>query len=319
MRSYLFGRLAQTVVVLFLASVALFLLVRLLPGDPALIYAGTDATDAVIQSVRRSMGLDQPIPVQYLAWLGHVAEGDLGKSFQSDFPVTRLLGQRLPATAELACAALLIAVVVAFPLGLWAAVREGSTVDYLVTGLAGLGLAVPSFWFGIVLILAFALGLGWLPASGYAASLAQPGELLRHLALPAVTLALPTACTLTRFVKSAVLDVMELDHVRTARAKGLIEGMVLRRHVVRNALVTVGTVIGLQIGRLLGGAVIIESVFAWPGLGHLLLDAILNRDYAVVQGGLLTFVVVFLVVNLLTDLAYGFLDPRVRLGAGAGP
>lgn len=316
MGSYLLGRLVQMALILILASMALFLLIRLLPGDPALIYAGTDASDAVIQSVRRSMGLDQPIPVQYVAWTRHVARGDLGKSFENDYPVLNLLRQRLPATLELAVAALLMGVLISFPLGLWAALREGSLADYLVTGLTGFGLAVPPFWFGIILILTFALHFHWLPASGYTTSLANTGSFLRHLAMPALTLALPTICTLTRFVKSATLDTMELDHVRTARAKGLINRAVLSRHVVRNALVTVATIVGLQIGRLLGGAVIVESVFAWPGVGHLLLNGILNRDYAVVQGCLLTFVFIFLLINLLTDLSYGVLDPRVRLGGG---
>jgi len=313
---YILGRVVQMALVLFLASMALFLLIRLLPGDPALIYAGTDASNTVVQAVRREMGLDQPIPVQYLAWVRRVAQGDLGKSFQNDYPVLSLLGQRIPATAELAAAALALSLLVSFPLGLWAALREGSLVDYLVTGLSGFGLAIPPFWFGIILILVFALQLHLLPASGYSPSLTRPGPFLQHLAMPAATLALPTICTLTRFVKSAILDVMGLDYVRTARAKGVVERAVLSRHVVRNALVAIVTIVGLQIGRLLGGAVIIESVFAWPGVGQLLLDGILNRDYAVVQGGLLTFVFIFLVINLLTDLSYGFLDPRVRLGGG---
>ncbi len=317
MQRYLVGRVSQMVVVLVLTSMTVFLLIRLLPGDPALVYAGQDATDTVLKAVRHEMGLDAPLPSQYLIWVRHVLIGDLGRSFANNYPVVRLLAQRLPATMELTAAALILALLVSIPAGTLAAVRRGSFADYLITGLSGLGLAVPTFWLGFVLILLFAILLHWLPASGYAEPLPHAGVFLGYLLLPAFTLAMPLTCALARFVKSALLEILGLDYVRTARAKGLPNPRILLRHGIRNALVSVATVVGLDAGRLLGGAVIIESVFAWPGLGRLLLNAILNRDYAVVQGGLLIFVVLFMIVNLMTDVMYGILDPRIRLGGGA--
>ncbi len=311
---YVLGRVWQVGVVLVLASVAVFLLIRLLPGDPALVYAGPDASNSVIQSVRVQMGLNAPLVTQYLIWAHHALVGDLGRSFANDYPVIQLLEERLPATMELAVAALVLALLVSLPLGILAAVKQASLVDYLVTGVSGLGLAVPTFWFGFVLILLFAIRLHWLPASGYAAVTADPSAFLGHLLLPASTLSLPVTCALTRFVKTAFADILDMDYVRTARAKGLSSPAILVRHELRNALISVVTVVGLDAGRLLGGAVIIESVFAWPGVGRLLLLAILNRDYAVIQGGLLMFVTAFMLINLLTDVSYGLFDPRVRIG-----
>src|SRR5579871_2167158 len=290
---YVLGRVWQVGVVLVLASVAVFLLIRLLPGDPALVYAGPDASNSVIQSVRVQMGLNAPLVTQYLIWAHHALVGDLGRSFANDYPVIQLLEERLPATMELAVAALVLALLVSLPLGILAAVKQASLVDYLVTGVSWLGLAVPTFWFGFVLILLFAIRLHLLPAS---------------------TLSLPVTCALTRFVKTAFADILDMDYVRTARAKGLSSPAILVRHELRNALISVVTVVGLDAGRLLGGAVIIESVFAWPGVGRLLLLAILNRDYAVIQGGLLMFVTAFMLINLLTDVSYGLFDPRVRIG-----
>jgi peptide/nickel transport system permease protein len=313
---YLIGRLGQMLAVLVLTSMALFLLIRLLPGDPALVYAGENATDSVLAAIRREMGFDRPLPMQYAIWAGHVLGGDLGRSFASDYPVTGLLAQRLPATMALTAAALVLAVAVSIPMGTLAALRRGSPADYLVTGLTGLGLAVPTFWLGFMLVLIFAIILHWLPSSG-TTGLLRPGAYFSHLVLPAVTLAVPQGCALARFVKSALLDILNRDYVRTAKAKGVPGVRLLLRHELRNALVSIATVIGLNIGRLLGGAVIIESVFAWPGVGRLLLEAILNRDYALVQGALLVFILLFMAVNLITDLLYAVIDPRIRLGGGA--
>lgn len=313
MSGYVIRRLLQMLVVLLLASVGIFLIVHVLPGDPALVYAGPNATSDVIDAVRHDMGLDKPLPVQYGVWLGHLLRGDLGKSYVNDYAVRTLLWQRLPITAELAAAAMVLSLLIAVPSGIAAAVKQGSVVDYLVTSLNGLGLAIPPFWFGLLLIIVVALGFHWLPASGYTSPSQNLGEALKHLVLPTVTLAFQVAAILSRFMKSVTLDVLHEDYVRTARAKGVPERRVQLRHVLPNAMVTFMTVLGLQFGRLLGGAVVIESVFAWPGVGRLLLDAIGNRDYLVIQGGLLFFVLLFLVINLLTDLTYGVLDPRVRL------
>jgi peptide/nickel transport system permease protein len=316
MWTYVVTRAGQTAVVIVVTSMAIFALVRLLPGDPALVYAGTNASADEIARIRADMGLGRPLPAQYVIWARHAFVGDFGRSFQNDYPVGMLLRQRMPATIELTVAALVLSIGICLPAGVGAAMGSGSLADYVVSTLTGLGLATPTFWFGIILILIFAINLQWMPASGYSAPLRDPVLFLRHLVLPAVTLSLPVACALTRFTRSAILEVLARDYVRTAHGKGLPVRAVLTRHVLRNGLITVGTVVGLYLGGLLGGVVVIESVFAWPGIGSLLLDAMLNRDYAVVQGGLLLLVAVFSVVNLLTDLMYCSLDPRVRLGAG---
>jgi ABC-type dipeptide/oligopeptide/nickel transport system permease component len=313
MLTFAVRRLLQAVPVVILSTVAVFLLLHLVPGDPALTMAGPDASPEVVEAVRRDMGLDQPLPVQYGVWLVHVLRGDLGRSYTSRLPVAELIAQRLPATAELAVAGLVLALVVAIPTGIVAAVKQHSTADWLVSSFNAFAIAIPNFWFGILAILLFALALGWLPPSGRIEFARDPVLGLKSLLLPATTLALNQAAVLSRFVKSSMLEVLYEDYVRTARAKGLTEQLVIRGHALRSALVPVATVLGIQFGRLLGGAVIVESVFAWPGLGRLTLQAIGNRDYTVVQGTLLLLVSVFVVVNMLTDIAYGYLDPRIRL------
>jgi peptide/nickel transport system permease protein len=317
MGSYLLARTGQTSVVIVLTSMAVFALMRLLPGNPALIYAGTNASSEQVIEVRARMGLNRPLPAQYFIWARHALTGDFGRSFQNDYPVGALLGQRMPATIELTVAALVLSLLICMPAGIAAAITSGSPIDYAISALTGLGVATPTFWFGIILILVFAINFHWVPASGYSQPLTQPLQFLRHLILPSITLALPVASALTRFTRSAVLEVLKKDYVKTANGKGLSPRVVLTRHVMRNGLITVGTVVGLYLGGLLGGVVIIESVFAWPGIGSLLLDAMLNRDYAVIQGGLLLLVLVFSLVNLLTDVMYCSLDPRIRLGATA--
>jgi ABC-type dipeptide/oligopeptide/nickel transport system permease component len=311
---YLVMRAVQSGVVLILASVGVFLLIRALPGDPALVYAGTNASMSQIIAIRKEMGLNAPLPSQYAIWARHLLEGNMGTSFQNDYPVIRLLGQRLPATVQLAIAALGVAILLSLPLGLTAALAKGRPADYLITAATGLGLATPTFWFGIVAILVFAIRFNWLPASGYTPMFPLTVSFFKHLLLPAVTLAVPVTSALTRFVRSAVLEVLRQDYVRTAQSKGLSGLHLLRRHVLSNVLITVGTVVGLYLGGLLGGVVVIESVFAWPGVGALLLNAIVNRDYAVLQAGLLVLIVTFSVVNLMTDVMYALFDPRIRLG-----
>lgn len=318
MGAYLVRRAIQIVPVLFMASVAVFSLLRCIPGDPAMILAGADATPEVIAAVRNDMGLDQPLIHQYVIWLGHTLRGNLGKSYVSGQPVIDLIRRRLPATMELALAASLIALVTAIPLGVMGAVRQRSVWDYLVSSLNAASLAAPNFWLGILLILLFSLYLKWLPPFGRTDFMTEPFVALRFLALPALTLSLPMSAVLSRFTRAATLEVLRQDYVRTAHAKGLRESIVVFRHVLRNALIQVITVLGVQFGQMLGGVVIVESVFSWPGVGQLVVHAILNRDYTVVQGTLLVSVALFLTVNLLTDLAYGVVDPRIRLFKGAG-
>jgi ABC-type dipeptide/oligopeptide/nickel transport system permease component len=314
MLAFILQRLAQAVPVVLFSTVAVFLLMRLLPGDPAQIQAGPEATPEALAVIRQEMGLNQPLPVQYLFWLSRVARGDLGTSTLSKLPVIRLLSQRIPATLELASAALVLTLLVALPTGILAAIRPGSAVDWLISGLNGIAIAVPGFWLGILGILLFALVLGWLPPGGRGDFARDPLQALRSLILPAFTLSLASAAGVSRLVKSSMLEVLYEDYIRTARAKGLASTVIVVRHALRNALVPVITMLGLQFGRLLGGAIITESVFAWPGLGRLIVDSIGNRDYLVVQASLLLLVLIFILVNLVTDIAYGFLDPRIRVG-----
>jgi peptide/nickel transport system permease protein len=309
-------RLVQSIPVIFLATVCVFLLLHLLPGDPALLMAGSDASDATVEAVRKDMGLDQPLPVQYAVWLSHIVRGDLGKSIFSKLPVSQLIGQRAPATIELAVAGEILTILIALPLGLIAATRQRSPADYVISAGTSLGLAVPNFWLGILLILLFAVTLGWLPPGQRGDLMKDPMSELKFLILPAFTLALPQAMNLSRLTKASVLEMFYEDHVRTARAKGLANTTVLTTHVLRNSLVPIVTAICLDIGRLLGGALVVETIFAWPGLGTLMLSAVGNRDYTIVQACLLLLVGVFIIVNLVADISYGFLDPRIRLAGG---
>ena len=317
MLTFVLQRVLQAVPVVLISTVAVFLLLRLIPGDPAQILAGADSRQETIDAIRRDMGLDQPLPVQYGLWLSRVAQGDLGRSLLSRIPISTLLLQRIPATLELTAAAILLTLLIALPLGIIAAVRPGSWVDWFISSINGVAIAVPGFWLGILGIILFALVLGWLPPGGRGDFARDPVQALKFLILPAFTLSVSSAASLSRLVKSSMLEVLYEDYIRTARAKGLAGRAVVLRHALRNALVPVVTVFGLQFGRLLGGAVITESVFAWPGVGRLILDGINSRDYLVIQGALLLLVMVYIVVNLLTDITYGFLDPRIRVGSRA--
>jgi peptide/nickel transport system permease protein len=315
---FIVRRIVQAIPVVFLASVGVFLLLHLLPGDPAQMLAGTDTSPETLEAIRQDLGLNEPLPYQYWVWLQHVMRGDLGKSILSKIPVSQLMSQRLPATLELAFAGEILTILIGIPLGVLAAINQRSKTDVGITSVISLGLAVPNFWLGILLIILFAVTLGWMPPGGRGDFSRDPLTALKFIALPAITLALPAAMNLSRLTKASVLEVLYEDYVRTARAKGLSGRIVTIRHVLRNALIPVLTAVGLEFGRLLGGSIIVESVFAWPGLGTLMLTAIGNRDYVIVQAGLLMLVMIFITVNLLTDLAYGFLDPRIRLAGGRG-
>lgn len=318
MSAYILRRLLQLIPVILLSSFLVFMLLHLVPGDPAETVAGPDATPDVIAAVRHKMGLDRALAVQYGIWLGNIARADLGNSYISKMPVIDLVGYAFPATIQLTLAALFLALVISLPLGVLASLKQASKLDLFVQGYTALGLGVPNFWLGILLILMFALILGILPPGGRIDPLQNPALGLKTLILPAVTLGIQMSAVFTRFVRTAMLEVLHEDYVRTARAKGLQERVVVVRHALRSALVPVVTVVGLQFGRLLGGAVVVESVFAWPGVGRLIIQAVEQRDYTVVQAALLWLVLVFLLINLITDILYAFLDPRIRLGEGRG-
>jgi len=318
MWAYILRRMIQLLPVILLSSFLVFMLLHLVPGDPAETVAGPDATPDVIKAVRQKMGLDRPLLVQYGIWLGHLSRADLGESYISKMPVIDLVGYAFPATIQLSLAALFLSLAISLPLGVLASLKQGSKLDLFVQGYTALGLGVPNFWLGILLILVFALLLGVLPPGGRIDPLQSPMMGLKTLILPALTLGIHISAVFTRFVRAAMLEVLHEDYVRTARSKGLQERVVVVRHALRSALVPVVTVVGLQFGRLLGGAVVVESVFAWPGVGRLIIQAVEQRDYTVVQASLLWLVLVFLLINLITDITYAFLDPRIRLTQGRG-
>ena len=313
---YVVRRLTQLVPVVLLASIVVFGLMRLIPGDPALVIAGEDASPERIQEIRLRLRLDRPLPVQYLTWLASVLRGDLGESIVSGQPVARILAQKVTATAELAVGALLVAVIVGIPLGVAAALRRGTALDLAVTAYTSTVLGIPNFWLGLLLIILFVVALNWLPPGGRVALTEDPGTAWRYLLMPVLTLSVRASGIFIRFTRTSMLEVLPEDYVRTARAKGLPEGVVVMRHALRCALIPVVTVVGLEFGRLLAGAVIAEQIFAWPGVGRLIIQAVGQRDFAIVQGVLLLLVVVFVLVNLITDLLYGVLDPRIRLASG---
>jgi peptide/nickel transport system permease protein len=308
---YILRRLVIMIPVAFLASVILFVLLKLTPGDPVLIMLGERATAQNYEALRHDLGLDQPYPVQYLAWIGHVAQGDFGKSLRNGTPVRDEIAARLPATLQLGITALLLSLIIALPLGILAAVFRRSPVGFFATAFSQVGVAVPGFFVGLVLIYIFALTLRVFPPGSYTSFTDSPSEWLRRLMLPAFTLALFGAATQTRFIRSGLLDTLHQDYVRTARAKGFAESSVVLRHALRNALIPSVTLLGLQVGAILEGAFIIESVFAWPGIGRLAVQSLGARDYPIVQAVVLLAVFVFLFANLLVDIAYAYLDPRI--------
>jgi peptide/nickel transport system permease protein len=313
--AYIMRRCLQIPFVVLLVTLALFFVMHMLPGDP--IYAAIGESEAsldpvAMQQMREDLGLNDPLPVQYGHWLGDLARGDLGRSFKDRASVGDNITGRIPITAQLGLMALLVAVCVGVPAGTIAAVKRNSPLDYCVTIVAMFGIAVPSFWFAMLLIWLFVVTLGWLPASGFVGIWEEPWPAIQHMLLPVAALGLTLAGSIMRYTRSSVLDVLNQDYVRTARSKGLNERTVIVRHALRNSLLPVVTVVGLQLGYLLGGSIIIENMFAIPGLGRLALDAINGRDYPTLQGVVLLFTVLVLVVNLLTDMSYAVLDPRIR-------
>ncbi|HZF06670.1 MAG TPA: nickel ABC transporter permease [Patescibacteria group bacterium] len=314
MRRYLARRLLLLVPVLAGVSVIIFMVLHLSPGDPAEIMLGSQATREDLTRLRADLGLNEPLHVQYLRWIGHVARGDLGRSLWMKRPVLGEVLTRLQATLLLTATALVLSSAVGIALGVAAATRPNSMLDRLSAVASLFGASMPSFWLGIVLMVVFALWLGWLPASGMYAPHGGGDlrDLLSHLVLPAVTLAAASVTIVARLTRSAMLETLGQDYVRTARAKGVAEGRVVLRHGLRNALVPIVTVIGVQAGYLLGGAVLTETVFAWPGVGTLMVQGILARDFPLVQGCVLVVALSFVLVNLAVDLLYAWLDPRIR-------
>ncbi|HEY4632094.1 MAG TPA: ABC transporter permease [Blastococcus sp.] len=305
-------RAGQSLVVLAGVSVLVFSLIHLVRGDPVRLALGTRYSQEAYDALRARNGLDQPLVEQYFRWAGRALTGDLGVSFRSGEPVTVLIGERLPATLTLAFAAILLALLIAVPLGTLSALRPRSLTDRVATVISQIGISVPDFWLAIVLILVFAGTLGWLPSGGYVPLGEDPLGWLQRLILPAIAVGVVSGSVITRFVRSSVLEALGSDHVRTAQAKGLPERQVLGWHVLRNALLPLVTVTGVQLAYLLSGVVVVEIVFSWPGLGQLALQSVEARDYPVLQGAILLFAFVFLVINLLVDLLYSRIDPRIR-------
>lgn len=312
MPGFLVRRMLIALPTIFLISVFVFGLQHLLPGDPVLVMAGEERDPEVIAALREKYRLNDPVPVQYLAWAGNALQGDLGISLRTNQPVLELIGEKLPVTIQLAIMALIIAIVIGIPAGVISAYRKGTWVDWLANLVALSGLSVPNFWLGIMLILLVSVKLGWLPASGYLPLSEDPLQSIRTMLMPAFVLGTALAATLMRHTRSAMLGVLRSDYVRTARAKGLRERSVLVKHALRNALVPVVTVTTLLFGELLAGAVLTEQIFTIPGFGKLVVDAVFNRDYAVVQGIVLCTGIAFIFMNILADATYRILNPRMR-------
>ena len=334
MLGYLLRRIIATIPVVILISLLVFLLIHAAPGDPADLLLSEEASPQDIADARRRWGLDQPIYIQYLRFLANILSGDLGTSFRYADPVITLIGERLPATIELAIASLLIAIILGIPLGVWAGAKPNSWADNLGSMFGFFGISMPNFWFGIMLILVVSGYFNWLPSSGRSTyGVAQGSETgfyiiqslaagnmkaawdgIKFVIMPAIALGTGMMGLIMRVTRSSVLEIMNEDYIRTARAKGLGERTVLWRHVLRNALVPIITVVGLELGTLLSGSIIVETVFAWPGSGSLLIAAIQSRDYPLITGTVLTYTIAFVVINFTIDILYALIDPRIRFG-----
>ena len=312
MRGHLGTRIAQVLPTVLLVSIIVFCLQQLMPGDPALVLAGEERDPAVIAQIRSELWLDRPLPIQYFHWIGNVPHGNLGYSWRIREPVMQLISEKLPVTAQLATMAFIISVCIGVPLGVLSAVKKNGFLDYLANGFGLAGLSTPTFWLGIMLILLISVDLGWLPPSGYVPLTEDWRLSLSTTIMPAFVLGNALSAILMRHTRSAMLTALSQDYVRTARAKGLIELFVIVRHALRNALVPVVTLGALELGGLMSGAVLTEQVFSIPGFGKLIVDAVFNRDYPVVQGVVLVTATVYIVLNLLADVLYVLINPRLR-------
>ena len=315
---FILRRAGAAIIVLFLGSALVFFGIRALPGDPATVLAGQEASQEAIEAIRHDYGLDRPLPVQYVDYLGRTLQGDLGRSTQDKLPVADIIIERLPITIELSLLAIAVAIAIGVLTGIVAAVRRGRFADYMATGFGLVGLSVPHFWLGLLAILLFSVTLRWLPASGYVPFTQDPVGNLERMLLPALVLGTGFAAVLMRQTRSAMLGALSADYVRTARSKGLAERRVVGLHALRNSLTTVVTVLGLQVGVLISGAVVTEQIFIIPGFGKLTVDAVATRNYPVIQAVVLVTVVAYVLVNLCVDILYAVLNPRVRLSGVAG-
>lgn len=313
MLNYILRRVMTAVPTLLIVTVMVFAVQRMLPGDPALVLAGEERDAQVIEFIRDRYRLNDPVPVQYVAWLGQVVQGNLGQSFRTRQPVTELILQKLPVTVELSLLAMLFALAIAIPTGVIAAVRKDTAADYVSTIAALSGLSLPNFWMGIMLILVVSVQWKLLPASGFVPLNEGVWPNLQRMIMPAFVLGTGLAAVLMRQMRSSMLEVLKQDYVRTAQAKGLARFLVVTRHALRNALIPVITILGLQLGGLLSGAVLTEQVFTIPGFGKLVIDAVFNRDYAVVQGIVLFTATAYIVINLLVDVAYALANPKIQM------
>lgn len=304
MTKYIFRRLAMLIPILFGVSILVFLVMRLIPGDPARQSLGPEATGDQVEALRKAWRLDEPVPVQYFSWLERALTGDLGRSTVSRVPVVEELASRFPATLELTLAAMVVSIVVGLSFGIAGAVWHNSPIDRLTTLTALLGICTPSFWLGLLLLLAFSVKLNWFPAAGAGG--------ISHLVLPALTLGIGAAAIVARVTRSSMIEVLADDYIRTARSKGMRERAVVTQHALKNAMIPVLTILGLEFGGLLAGSVVTETVFSYPGIGQLLIKSIGNRDFPIVQGALLLFSLQFVIINLVVDLLYAKADPRIQ-------
>jgi peptide/nickel transport system permease protein/oligopeptide transport system permease protein len=305
MFKYILRRILSSLLTLFVIATVIFLMLRIIPGDPAQIFAGETATQEDVERVRRQLNLDKPISQQYVMYISDLLKGDLGTSMRSNTPVLEEIAARLPSTISLAVLAMIIATLIGVPAGVIAALKRYSIFDTIASIGTLVGVAMPVYWLGLMLIVVFAVKLNWLPAAG-----SQDG--IRSMILPAVTLAAFSMALITRMTRASVMDVVSQEYITTARAKGQKEKIIIFRHVMRNALIPVITVVGLQFGNLLGGSILTETIFAWPGIGRLLTQSLLSRDYPIVQGIILVFAALFILVNLIVDLLYAYIDPRIK-------
>ena len=309
---YILQRLFSTLIVIFGITFVVFMIIQLVPGDPARVVLGVAASEENVAALRERLGLNRPIWEQYGSWLSELAQGDLGNSLVTGQPVLEQILQRLPATLVLATAGLIVGLLIGLPAGIMSALKPHSPLDTTTSILSQIGVSIPDFWLGILLVLLFSLTLGWLPSQGYTPFSQDPVDWFRHLILPALTVGIISGSIQTRFNRSAMLEVLHQDYIRTARAKGLRETLVVNRHALRNALIPIITILGLQLTALLSAVVVVEVVFSWPGLGRLTLEAVLDRDYPLLQGAVFTIATLLALVNLGTDLLYAFIDPRIE-------
>lgn len=318
MFEFLIRRIFISAITLLVISVIVFIGVRMIPGDPARVMGGTDADPAGLEEIRQKYGLKDPMPVQYVRWLGLALRGDLGESIRTRESVVWTVGRKLPITVELACFALVIALCIAIPAGVFSAIRRNTVWDLLANAVSLCGISIPSFWLGIMLILLLAVRLGWLPASGFVPLWERPLGNLERMVMPAFVLGAGLAAVLMRQTRNSMIEVMSADYVRTAYSKGLTGRAVIFRHAIRNCLIPVVTILGLQVGALMGGAVVTEQIFVVPGFGRLIVEAVFTRDYPLVQGVVLITASAYVLINLLVDVSYSLLNPRIRIGGATG-